>query len=171
MLRQQDNLVIWILVLLIIIGVLRWLYFRFFVAVPKAKMNPNDDIVCILEKYGYIPIQRKIRVPIKITIADKEILESRYYIDAIARKDGFTYAVCVSKTRKPMEHTNTSIRDTLFPIYLLAFWDGVLFVDKEVEKVTLYTFQYDSFMLPKKKYYLNYFVFFILGIMITLLLL
>ncbi len=169
MLQEQDNLVIWLLIILGTIWILRSIYNRFIGTLPKEIINTNDELVQLLAKYGYSTIQRKIRVPIRISKADDEELEARYYIDAIARKDGFTYAVRVGNAKKPMENTNSSIRDNLFPIYLLAPWDGILYIDKELQKVTLFTFNYDSYLLPRKKQFSTYIFFFILGVLITFL--
>lgn len=170
MLQQQDNLVIWLLIMLALFLVFRYIYYRFFALIPKENVNLNDEIVQLLARHGYTTIQRKIRVPISITIADSDHFEARYYIDAIARKDGFTYAVKVGRSKKPMEYTNSSIRDHLFPIYLLAPWDGILYIDKDLDKVTLFMFTFDPYQLPRKKRLLPYVLVFILGILITLLL-
>lgn len=166
--QQHDNLVVWLLIILAMIIVLKKIYDRYFFAIPKEILDPNDDLIELLHRHGYTTINRKIRVPIRITKDDHEFFESRYYIDAIARRDGFTYAVKVSRTKKPMEYTNSSIRDHLFPIYLLAYWDGVLYVDKEIDKVTLFTFTYDRYHLPKRKPFISHIVMFLIGVIFTL---
>lgn len=171
MLQKQDNLVIFVLIIIALIWLIRLLYIRFVGTIPKEIVDPNDEVVQLLSTHGYSTIQRKIKVPISISVTNDEVLEARYYIDAIARKDGFTYAVRVGNPKRPMEITNTSIRDKLFPIYLLASWDGVLYIDKEQRKVTLYTFHYDSYLLPRKKQFLAYFCFFLFGIFIAFLIL
>lgn len=168
MLQQHDTLVVWLLIILAIILIGKKIYHRYFFAIPKEVLDPNDDLISLLNRHGYTTVNRKIRVPIRITKDDHEHLDTRYFIDAIARKDGFTYAVKVSRTKKPMEYTNTSIRDHLFPIYLLAPWDGVLYVDKDVDKVVLFTFTYDHYDLPKKKPFISHIVMFLFGIVFTL---
>lgn len=170
MLHQKDNLVIWVLIILAFLWLIRSIYMRFIVSIPKTVINPNDEITQILDKHGYTTLQRKIKVPIHITKAENEVFEARYFIDAIARKDGFTYAVRVGRTKKPMENTNTSIRDHLFPLFLLANWDGVLYIDKEFQTVTLYMFHFDAYLLPEKRGFLPFVIVFILGVLITLLL-
>lgn len=168
MLQQHDTLVVWLLIILGIVLICKKIYDRYFFAIPKESLDPNDDLITLLNRHGYTTINRKVRVPIRITKDEHEHMESRYYIDAIARKDGFTYAVKVSRTKKPMEYTNSSIRDHLFPIYLLAAWDGVIYVDKEIEKVLLFTFTYDRYNLPKKKPFISHIIMFLCGIIFTL---
>lgn len=168
MLQQQDSLVIVLLTFIALILLGRYLYTRYIYGVPNEPVDPKDEIVQLLAKYGYTTLQRKIRVPISITIEEQDHFEARYYIDAIARKDGLTYAVKVGRTKRPMEYTNTSIRDHLFPIYLLAAWDGILYIDKNLNTVKTFLFTYDNYQLPKKKVVLPYVLMFILGVLITL---
>ncbi len=170
MLQQQDNLVIWLLIFIGVILIARYLYKRYFDGLPNELIDPNDEIVQLLAKHGYTTLQRKIRVPISITIEEQDHFEARYYIDAIARKDGFTYAVKVGRMKRPMEYTNTSIRDHLFPIYLLASWDGILYIDKDLDKVTTFLFTYDVYQLPQKKVLFPLVIMFIFGVLVTLLL-
>lgn len=168
MLQKQDNLIMWIIIGLFLFMGIRYLYNRYFSFIPKETLEYDDEIVQLLKKHGYVTLQRKIRVPIVIFVGEKEKLESRYFIDAIAKKDGLLYAVKVNRTKKPMMHTNTAIRDHLFPLYLLAPWDGVLHIDREQESITPYTFTYNSYRLPSSKRIIPFAIVFVLGILFTI---
>jgi hypothetical protein len=167
--QQQDNLVLLLLSIAFLIMLGRYLYRRYLYAIPQEEIDPNDEVVQLLESEGYIPIQRKVRIPITIHKEENEEFETRYYIDAIARKDGLTYAVKVAKPRKPLEMTGPSIRDQLIPIYLLGSWDGILYLDMEQSSVICFTFYTDTSLLPKRRNYWPYLLFFLFGVIITLL--
>jgi hypothetical protein len=103
---------------------------------------PRDEAVELLEGAGFDVLAAKQRVPVFITLNDgDEPLESRLYIDYVARKQEQLYLVKVSKERRPLELTGSSIRDVLLPYHLLyPGASGVLYVDMHQQKIRKISF-------------------------------
>ncbi|AIQ69967.1 hypothetical protein PGRAT_21725 [Paenibacillus graminis] len=89
--------------------------------------HPSIDL---LEEAGYEVIGGKLKIPLAFTV-DGSSMYSRLFIDYVASKeeDSF-YLVILSRPRKTLEFTGSSLRDTLLP-YLLIYPEcsGVLYVN------------------------------------------
>ncbi|MEW9699122.1 hypothetical protein [Paenibacillus sp. SI8] len=141
-----------IVILLILIGVVCYFIWRFqrwlqppikrgFRIPSMSEEIPQDDVVELLEGAGFDVIGGKTKIPITITVDDREQLESRLFIDYFAQKEKKLFLVKVAKERKPLEMTGSSVRDMLLP-YSLIYPEaaGVLYVDMGQNKIKKITF-------------------------------
>ncbi|SDL93077.1 hypothetical protein [Paenibacillus jilunlii] len=101
----------------------------------KDKLPLNTVIVPhpaidVLEDAGYEVIGGKLKIPLSFTV-DGASMYSRLFIDYVASKeeDSF-YLVILSRPRRTLEFTGSSLRDSLLP-YLLIYPEcsGVLYVN------------------------------------------
>lgn len=138
-------------ILLILIVGLGFLFFRFQrwlggptkkrIRIPRHSEIPQDEVVELLEGAGFDVLAGKTKIPISMTLNDKEQLESRLFIDYFVQKDDHIYLVKVAKERKPLEMTGSSIRDMLLAYSLIyPEADGVLYVDMAMNKIKKITF-------------------------------
>lgn len=139
-------------ILLILIAGLGFLFFRFQrwlagpttkkrIRIPRHSEIPQDEVVELLEGAGFDLLAGKTKIPISMTLNDKEQLESRLFIDYFVQKDNHIYLVKVAKERKPLEMTGSSIRDSLLAYSLIyPEADGVLYVDMAMNKIKKITF-------------------------------
>ncbi|MNU00607.1 hypothetical protein D3C72_2437780 [compost metagenome] len=70
---------------------------------------------------------------------DRELLESRLFIDHFAAEEEKLYVVKVARDRKPLDWTGSGLRDQLL-VYQLLYpeAEGILYVDprqKTIEKI------------------------------------
>ncbi|WP_274365332.1 hypothetical protein [Paenibacillus thermotolerans] len=135
-----------IVLLLVIVGfclwglfaLRRWLRERPEVPVPRAGEGslPEGEAVDLLREYGYAVIHGKVKVPVTVH-KDEEVLASSLFVDYFAEKDNRTYAVKLSRTRKPLDTAaGSAIREALL-VYALLYDNtaGVLYVDLSNRKV------------------------------------
>lgn len=142
---RGDSLILFLLSILII----GWLVYRFrhwLLAPPKGKsaIDPDPEVpataaVELLEFSGYEVLTGKRRIPIQIQVNDREMLESRLFIDHFAAEEDKLYVVKVARDRKPLDWTGSGLRDQLL-VYQLLYpeADGILYVDprqRSIEKI------------------------------------
>ncbi|MVP00146.1 hypothetical protein [Paenibacillus lutrae] len=107
---------------------------------------PDDEVVDLLLGAGFDVIGGKTRIPITITLNQKEELYSRLFIDYFAEKNDKLYLVKVAKERKPLEMTGSAIRERLLAYSLLVpEAEGVLYVDMNGRKIKQITFHIEVF--------------------------
>jgi hypothetical protein len=142
----------WLVVVLVLGVFLVWggvLFRHWFENPPKKRIQapqgepdfePNE-VTELLEGAGFDVLAAKARVPIVMTLNDREQYQSRLYIDYFAEKNDELYLVKVARDRKPLEMTGSGIRDALLPYYLLyPDASGVLYVDMNARKIKKFTF-------------------------------
>ncbi|KIL38514.1 hypothetical protein SD70_26115 [Gordoniibacillus kamchatkensis] len=143
-----------VLVVVLVLGVLLiWggIAFRHWFENPPKKQKvqaplgepdfePNE-VTELLEGAGFDVLAAKARIPIVMTLNDREQFQSRLYIDYFAEKSDELFLVKVARERKPLELTGTGIRDALLHYYLLyPEAAGVLYVDMDAHKIKKFTF-------------------------------
>lgn len=143
-----------VLIVVLVLGVmLIWggaVFRRWFENAPmKPKMEaprgepdfePNE-VTELLEGAGFDVLAAKARIPIVMTLNDREQYQSRLYVDYFAEKNDELYLVKVARDRRPLELTGTGIRDALLHYYLLyPDAEGVLYVDMSTNKIKKFTF-------------------------------
>ncbi|MCY9657016.1 hypothetical protein P5G65_33430 [Paenibacillus chondroitinus] len=145
---EKGDVTVILLILIVGIG---FLFFRFQrwlngptkkrIRIPKHSEIPQDEVVELLEGAGFDVLAGKTKIPISMTLNDKEQLESRLFIDYFVQKDDRIFLVKVAKERKPLEMTGSSIRDMLLAYSLIyPEADGVLYVDMAMNKIKKITF-------------------------------
>jgi hypothetical protein len=147
--RSND----WIVVILVFVVFLiwGWVRFRYWFENPPKKprfsvplgdgaVEPNE-VTELLEGAGFDVLAAKTRVPIVMTLNDRETFQSRLYVDYFVEKNEEVYIVKVARDRRPLELTGSGVRDALLPYYLLyPETSGVLYVDMETSKIKKFTF-------------------------------
>ncbi|SET57049.1 hypothetical protein [Paenibacillus sp. NFR01] len=110
---------------------------------PEIQPHPAVDL---LEKAGYEVLGGKLKIPLAFQV-NGSALYSRLFIDYVAGKEDADdlYLVILSRPRKTMEFTGSSVRDLLLP-YLLIYpnCSGVLYVDTAVSAVHVIRFGKDD---------------------------
>ncbi|MBV6714532.1 hypothetical protein [Paenibacillus chitinolyticus] len=106
----------------------------------------DDDVVELLIGAGFDVVGGKTKIPISMTLNQKEELYSRLFIDYFAEKEDNLYLVKVARERKPLEMTGSAIRDMLL-VYSLLVPEaaGVLYVDMNGRKIKQITFHIEVF--------------------------
>ncbi|WP_068775302.1 hypothetical protein [Paenibacillus sp. FJAT-26967] len=144
-------------ILILLLGLLAaWIGIRFHqwlvepakssVHLPLYTEVPDDEVVDLLIGAGFDVIGGKTRIPITITLNQKEELYSRLFIDYFAEKNDKLYLVKVAKERKPLEMTGSAIRERLLAYSLLVpEAEGVLYVDMNGRKIKQITFHIEVF--------------------------
>ncbi len=142
---RGDSLIL----LLLSVFIIGWLLYRFrfwLMAPPKGRpaIDPDPEVpstvaVELLEFSGYEVLTGKRRIPIQIQVNDRELLESRLFIDHFAAEEEKLYVVKVARDRKPLDWTGSGLRDQLL-VYQLLYpeAEGILYVDprqKTIEKI------------------------------------
>ncbi|NQX58907.1 hypothetical protein [Paenibacillus qinlingensis] len=109
--------------------------------IPRHANIPEDDVVDLLEAAGFEVLAGKTKIPITMTVGERDQLESRLFIDYFVQKEEDVYLVKVAKDRKPLEMTGSAVRDMLLP-YTLIYPEaqGILYVDMTVSKIRKITF-------------------------------
>lgn len=139
-----------ILLILIIFTVYVAVRFRRWLSTPmkkrfripvSAEIPEDDDTARLLEGAGFDVLAGKAKIPITMTVNDRDQLESRYFIDYFVEKDEELYLVKLAKERKPLEMTGSAVRDMLLPYQLIyPEASGILYVDEELQKIKKFTF-------------------------------
>ncbi|WP_018755140.1 hypothetical protein [Paenibacillus terrigena] len=129
-------------------GLRRWLHSPLrtnYSSVPiHTEMNENTVAFQLMEQDGYEIIGGKVRIPFYFLVNDIQ-LDSRLFVDYVARRDGQTYIVKVARDRKPIEWTASSVRDRLLPYFLLySDIDGILYVDEKEQQLQQIHFQLEE---------------------------
>ncbi|WNR42545.1 hypothetical protein [Paenibacillus roseipurpureus] len=109
--------------------------------IPEQSNVPVDDVVELLEGAGFDVLAGKTKIPITMTVNEREQLESRLFIDYFVQKDEQVFVVKVARERKPLEMSGSAVRDMLLPYSLLyPEAQGILYVDMTVSKIKKITF-------------------------------
>ncbi|MFC0214217.1 hypothetical protein ACFFK0_17445 [Paenibacillus chartarius] len=113
---------------------------RFKVPQGEGEVEPNE-VTVLLEGAGFEVVAAKAKIPVVITMNDRDTLQSRLYVDYFAVKDDELFIVKAARERKPLELTGSGVRDALLPYYLLyPEASGVLYVDIHIGKIKKFTF-------------------------------
>ncbi|SDO08982.1 hypothetical protein SAMN04487897_10844 [Paenibacillus sp. yr247] len=145
---ENGDVTVILLILIMVVGYLIWRIQRWLdrstqkrMRIPRQSDIPQDEVVELLEGAGFDVLAGKTKIPITMTINDREQLESRLFIDYFAQKEDQIYLVKVAKERKPLEMTGSSVRDMLLA-YSLIYPEagGVLYVDMALNKIKKITF-------------------------------
>ncbi|MFS0837785.1 hypothetical protein [Paenibacillus sp. 1P03SA] len=106
----------------------------------------DDEVVELLIGAGFDVVGGKTKIPISMTLNQKEELYSRLFIDYFAEKEDNLYLVKVARERRPLEMTGSAIRDMLL-VYSLLVPEaaGVLYVDMNGRKIKQITFTIEVF--------------------------
>lgn len=145
---EQGDVKVILLILIIFAGYLFWRFNRWLKGSTSKRMRipsnadvPQDDVVELLEGAGFDVLAGKTKIPIAMTINDRDVLESRLFVDYFAEKEGQLLLVKVARERKPLEMTGSGVRDMLLPYSLLyPEAEGILYVDMAVQKIKKITF-------------------------------
>ncbi|MGG1515245.1 hypothetical protein ABE504_07515 [Paenibacillus oryzisoli] len=145
---EQGDVKVILLILIIFVGFLFWRFNKWLkgpmpkrVRVRSDADVPQDDVVELLEGAGFDVLAGKTKIPITMTINDRDVLESRLFIDYFAEKDGQLLLVKVARERKPLEMTGSGVREMLLPYSLMyPEAEGILYVDLAVQKIKKITF-------------------------------
>lgn len=149
------------LILILLLGLLaawagisfrKWLYEPYTDSFQPVRMTdyndvPEDDeVVELLIGAGFDVVGGKTKIPISMTLNQKEELYSRLFIDYFAEKEDNLYLVKVARERRPLEMTGSAIRDMLL-VYSLLVPEaaGVLYVDMNGRKIKQITFTIEVF--------------------------
>ncbi|SEG15211.1 hypothetical protein [Paenibacillus sp. UNC499MF] len=149
------------LILILLLGLLaawagisfrKWLYEPYTDSFQPVRMTdynevPEDDeVVELLIGAGFDVVGGKTKIPISMTLNQKDELYSRLFIDYFAEKEDNLYLVKVARERRPLEMTGSAIRDMLL-VYSLLVPEaaGVLYVDMNGRKIKQITFTIEVF--------------------------
>ncbi len=142
MLQSGDMYVVIMIVAILAIWLAyrfrRWLYTPPSVRLPLPYESPlpaEGKATDLLAESGYEWVAGKQRISICMNV-DDEVLESRLFVDGVARRGHELFIVKCSRERQPMEWTGSALRERLLP-YFLIFKEasGVVYVDLEAEEV------------------------------------
>ncbi|MEC0230922.1 hypothetical protein [Paenibacillus alba] len=145
---ENGDVTVILIILILLVGYLIWRFQRWLDGtgtrrrrIPRHSDIPQDDVVELLEGAGFQVLAGKTKIPITMTINQREQLESRLFIDYFVQKEEDIYLVKVAKERKPLEMTGSSVRDMLLP-YSLIYPEaaGILYVDMTLSKIKKITF-------------------------------
>ncbi len=106
---------------------------------------PIGKAVKLLENAGYNVIDGKQKIPINVWVNDRE-MQSRLYIDFLARTDKELFIVKLARARQPINWTGPAIRDQFF-MYVLLYKEmqGLLYVDPEAGTIKKIQFEWDQY--------------------------
>lgn len=141
MAKPGDTLVLYLLIGLFLFLIVRNLPFFRRKKELEDDLEIQGEVPTILREHGYEVIREKEKVPIYIDVSGEE-LESRLYIDYVARYEDEWYIVIVARDRKPLRFSGAGIRDFFLSYYLLYQPNGILYVDREKRTVKVITFDY-----------------------------
>lgn len=145
---EQGDVKVILLILIGIVSIVIWQFQKWSAGssrtrgrIPRHANIPEDDVVDLLEAAGFDVLAGKTKIPISMTIGDREHLESRLFVDYFVQKEDDVYLVKVARERKPLEMTGSAVRDMLLP-YTLIYPEaqGILYVDMTVNKIKKITF-------------------------------
>lgn len=145
---EKGDVVVIILILIVFMG---WITIRFrswLIEPPKKRFRvpaggeiQDDEAVELLEGAGFDILTGKTKIPVTMTLNDREELQSRIVIDYFAQKNGQLFLVKVSKEHNPIEMNGSSIKDSLLP-YILLYpeAEGIIYLDMAQLKIKKITF-------------------------------
>ncbi|CAH1197464.1 hypothetical protein PAECIP111891_01220 [Paenibacillus allorhizoplanae] len=145
---EQGDVRVILLILIVIVCIVFWRFQKWSAGssrrrgrIPRHANIPEDDVVDLLEAAGFEVLAGKTKIPITMTVGEREQLESRLFIDYFVQKEDDIYLVKVARERKPLEMTGSAVRDMLLP-YTLIYPEaqGILYVDMTVSKIKKITF-------------------------------
>jgi len=151
MAKPGDTLVLYLLIGLFLYLIVRNLSFF----VGKRESDAEREVIRgevpnLLREHGYEVVRAKEKIPLWIE-ADGNPLESRLYIDYVARCDEEWYIVIVARERKPLRMSGAGLRDFFLSYYLLYEPDGILYVDREKKSIKTITFDFPDVSLKPSK--------------------
>lgn len=145
---EQGDVNVILLILIGVVSIVIWRFQKWITGssrrrgrIPSHANIPGDDVTQLLEAAGFDVLAGKTKIPITMTVGERDQLESRLFIDYFVQKEDHVYLVKVAKDRKPLEMTGSAVRDMLLP-YTLIYPEaqGVLYVDMSVNKIKKITF-------------------------------
>ena len=145
---EQGDVNVILLILIGVVSIVIWRFQKWITGssrrrgrFPRHVNIPGDDVTQLLEAAGFDVLAGKTKIPITMTVGERDQLESRLFIDYFVQKDDHVYLVKVAKDRKPLEMTGSAVRDMLLP-YTLIYPEaqGILYVDMTVNKIKKITF-------------------------------
>ncbi|NOU64448.1 hypothetical protein GC096_10450 [Paenibacillus sp. LMG 31461] len=145
---EQGDVRVILLILIVVICIIFWRFQKWSAGSSRRRGRirrhaniPEDDVVELLEAVGFEVLAGKTKIPITMTVGEREQLESRLFIDYFVQKEDDIYLVKVARERKPLEMTGSAVRDMLLP-YTLIYPEaqGILYVDMTVSKIKKITF-------------------------------
>lgn len=145
---EQGDVRVILLILIVVVCFIFWRFQKWSTGssrrrgrIPRHANIPEDDVVELLEGAGFEVLAGKSKIPITMTISERDHLESRLFIDYFVQKEDDVYLVKVARDRKPLEMTGSAVRDMLLP-YTLIYPEaqGILYVDMAVSKIKKITF-------------------------------
>jgi hypothetical protein len=146
-LQETGDLVVFFLVLLALVvwigyGIKKWLDRPWLTGLPYVRDAdpPSDELRELLEMHGYETVCGKIKFPLSFSVDGKK-MNSRLFVDGIARDEHGVYAVKLARRRQVVEWTGSGVRDAFLPLFAVAGpIGGILYVDlaeDDVIKITL----------------------------------
>ncbi|MDR6224640.1 hypothetical protein [Desmospora profundinema] len=170
MLRNDgDLLVLVLLAILIVYSLARaWSRAEWNSTIQWSTAPIRGEVPEWLEEEGYDVVAAKQRLPLLVRMGEKE-MESRLYVDYVARKNNRTYLVFQAKAKQPLRISGSALRDR-FLVYVLAFQAaGVVYVDPYSRSCHTITFFVAGVPLPKgKRRVVSHLVTLVLGILIAI---
>lgn len=155
--KPGDNLTLVFIVIVLICVVVnrffslssigKWLFNN-----PRPEEKIKGRIPDELRNLGFECIAQKCKVPIDINVDDTNY-SSRLFTDYIVKKNGRTYVVFVSRSRKPMRRTGSALRDFFLYHYLLYKPSGIIYIDSEdlsIKQVKLKVYNNNPSLKKKK---------------------
>jgi hypothetical protein len=145
---EQGDVRVILLILIVVVCIVFWRFQKWSAGssrrrgrIPRHANIPEDDVIDLLEAAGFEVLAGKTKIPITMTVGEREQLESRLFIDYFVQKEDDIYLVKVARERKPLEMTGSAVRDMLLP-YTLIYPEaqGILYVDMTVSKIKKITF-------------------------------
>lgn len=164
--------------LILILGIIfyfvvrRWLPLTFTEWLTQSSNRKKEafsgKVPKLLEKDGYELYGGKEKIPMTIMMDDDEY-QSRLYVDYIVKKEDDWYLVFVERARRPLKSYGPGLRDFFLSYYLLYKPSGILYVKKD-QTIHRIDFDIEDQRLSKdtRKYWF-YLIFFLLGMIVTLL--
>ncbi|MGO4494640.1 hypothetical protein AB4114_01830 [Paenibacillus sp. 2RAB27] len=145
---EQGDVRVILLILIVVVCIVFWRFQKWSAGssrrrgrIPRQANIPEDDVVDLLEAAGFEVLAGKTKIPITMTVGEREQLESRLFIDYFVQKEDDVYLVKVARERKPLEMTGSAVRDMLLPYNLIyPEAQGILYVDMTVSKIKKITF-------------------------------
>lgn len=171
LLRDDSDLLVLVLFLFLFVYLLvrAWRRKEWNATIEWSHAPIRGEVPTWLEEEGYDVVAAKQRLPLQVRIGERE-LESRLYVDYVARKNNRTYLVFQAKARQPFRISGSALRDR-FLLHVLAFQAaGVVYVDPYTRVCHTITFSVAGVPLPKgKRRGVSHLVTLILGILIAIL--
>lgn len=134
-------------VLWMLFGLRKWLHAPVkssFYSVPINREIKDSVAVQLLRRDGYQVIGGKFRIPFSFEVNNIQ-LDSRLFVDYVAKHKQSYYLVKVARERSPMEWTASHVRNKLLPYFLLySDVDGMLYVDELEQEVHQIHFQLEE---------------------------